>query len=286
MKPFEFIDAKSVKETCSLLSKYKGEAKILAAGQSRKPLLRQGFITPKYLISIKRIKELDYIAEDKDCVRIGAITTENTVEKSVIIKRRFPMLIEMEGYLGAVQIRNWGTIGGSLAFSDPSGDAAVALIALGATVKIVNTRGQREVPVEDFETGYLENVLEEDELLTEITIPFSPPNSGAAFTEEAVRTGDLGIAIVAAMVTLDAQKTVKNARIVLGAQSVSSFRAKKAESLMVGKKLGDNLDKVVEAAASEACPPADVLGSVEYKLEIIKVLTKRAVNLAISRAAK
>lgn len=286
MKPFEFVEAKSVKEVCSLLSRYKDEAKILAAGQSLRPLLRQGFLAPKYIISIKGIKELDYIIEDKDCVRIGATTTERTIEKSPIIKRRFPMLLEMESYLGSVQIRNWGTLGGSLCFSDPAGDPAVALIALESSVKLMTSRGQREVPVEHFETGYLENVLEEDELLTEIVIPFSPPNSGAAYTEEAVRTGDLGIAIVAARITVDASKSVKDARIVLGAQSVSPFRVTKAEKLVIGKKVGDHLDEIAEATAKDARPQSDVLGSAEYKLELIKVLTKRAIKLAMSRAVK
>jgi carbon-monoxide dehydrogenase medium subunit len=260
MKPFEFLEPKNLKEACSLLAQHSEEARILAGGQSLRPIMRQGFLAPKYLINIKGLSELEYIKEDANGLKIGALTIESDIENSPIIKEKFPLLIEMEGFLGAPQIRNWGTIGGSLAFSDPAGDPAVALIALNAKVKAVSTRGEREIPVEEFEIGYLESALEPDEILTEITIPYLPPHSGGAFTEEVVRAGDLGIAIVAAVVTLNGGKAVKDARIVLGAQSVSPFRAKEAEQAAIGKKAGDNLD------------------------DVAKVLTRRALNLAISRA--
>ena len=284
MKPFEFLEPTNLPEACSLLSQYKEDAKILAGGQSLRPIMRQGLLTLKYLINIKGLAELEYIREDANDLRIGALTTESAVEKSPVVKEKFPLLVEMEKFLGAPQIRNWGTIGGSLAFSDLAGDPAVALIALGAKVKAVSTRGEREIPVAEFETGCFENVLEPDEILTEITIPYPPPRSGGAYTEEVVRTGDLGIAIVAAMVTLDDNKAVKDARIVLGAQSVSAFRAKETEKAAIGKKAGDNLDDVAEKAAKEANPGTDVLGSAEYKREMARVLTKQALSLAISRA--
>jgi len=284
MKPFEFLEPKNLEEACSLLSQHSEDAKILAGGQSLRPIMRQGFLAPKYLINIKGLSELEYIKEDTNGLKIGALTTESAIESSPVIREKFPLLVEMEGFLGAPQIRNWGTIGGSLAFSDPAGDPAVALIALDATVKAVSTRGEREIPVEEFETGYLESALEPDEILTEITLPYLPPNSGGTFTEEVVRAGDLGIAIVAAMVTLNGGKAVKAARIVLGAQSVSPFRAKEAEKAATGKKAGDNLGDVAEAAAKEAQPGTDVLGSTEYKRHLVKVLTKRALSLAISRA--
>lgn len=284
MKPFEFLEPTNLQEACSLLSQYKEDAKILAGGQSLRPIMRQGLLSPKYLINIKGLAELEYIRGDANGLRIGALTTESAVEKSPVVKEKFPLLVEMEKFLGAPQIRNWGTIGGSLAFSDLAGDPAVALIALGAKVKAVSTRGEREIPVAEFETGCFENVLEPDEILTEITIPYPPPHSGGAYTEEVVRTGDLGIAIVAAMVTLDDNKAVNDARIVLGAQSVSAFRAKEAEKAAIGKKAGDNLDDVAEKAAKEANPGTDVLGSAKYKREMARVLTKQALSLAISRA--
>ena len=284
MRPFEFLEPQTLDEALSLLAEYKEEAKLIAGGQSLLTLLKQRFVAPTYLINIKGLSELDYIREDGGSLKIGALTTERAIETSHVVAKRFPILVDMENVLTAVQIRNWGTIGGSLAFSDPNGDPAPALIALGASVKAASTRGERTVPVEEFETGYMENVLEPDEMLTEISIPYPPAKSAGAYIKLFIRAGDIGIANVAAQVTLNGSNEVKDARVVLGAQSVSPFRAKEAEKAAIGKKAGDSFEEAGEAAAREAKPQSDVLGSAEYKKEQAKVLTKRALSLAVSRA--
>ncbi len=284
MKPLEFLEPKTLEEACALLSEHKEEAKLIAGGQSLRPILRHRLLAPKYLINIKGLSELDYIKELSGEWKIGALTTHRTIETSTGIHQKCPMLVEMERSLGSVQIRNWGTIGGSLAHADPSGDPAPALIAVGAKVKIVSTKGERELPLESFFTSYFETDLEADEILTEITVPYPAPNSMGAYLKEAIKAGDIGITTVATMITLNGKQQVKEAKFVLGTQSTPPIRATQAERAAVGKRAGDSMEDVAEAAAKEARPQADILGSVEYKLELVKVLIKRALNLAISRA--
>jgi len=190
----------------------------------------------------------------------------------------------MERSLGSIQVRNWGTTGGSLAHADPAGDPAPALMAVGAKGKIVSTKGERELPLENFLTGYYETALEADEILTEVTVSYLPPNSGGAYLKEVIRAGDIGIATVAAMITLNGKQEVKEARFILGAQGTPPIRATQAERAAVGKRAGDNIEDVAEAATKEARPQTDILGSVEYKLDMVKSLTKRALSLSITRA--
>ena len=194
------------------------------------------------------------------------------------------MLVEMERSVASVQIRNWGTVGGSIAHADPAGDVAPAFIALGARVKTVSTRGERGILLEDFMTGYLETALEVDEILAEIAVPFTAPNSGGTYLKEVIRAGDAGIASVAALVTLDGKQQVKEARLVLGAQGAPPIRAIQAEKAAVGKQAGENIEDVAEAAAEESHPITDILGTEEYKRELVKVLVKRALSSAIVRA--
>ncbi|MFC1995471.1 FAD binding domain-containing protein [Chloroflexota bacterium] len=284
MKPLEFLEPKTLEEACSLLSKHKEAAKLIAGGQSLRPIMRHRLIAPKYLINLKGLSELDYIKELSGELRIGAITTHRTVETSTVINQKFPILAEMERSLGSVQIRNWGTIGGSLAHADPSGDPAPVLIAIGAKVKVVSTKDERELPLENFLTGYYETALESDEILKEITIPYLPPNSGSAYLKEVIRAGDIGIATVAAIITLNSKQEVKEAKFVLGAQGTPPIRATQAERAATGKRVGDSTEDVAEAAAKEARPQTDILGSVEYKLDMVKSLIKRAISLSITRA--
>lgn len=285
MRPFEFLEPGNLGEALAMLAEHAGEARLIAGGQSLLPLLKQRFITPSYLINVKGLAELAYIRRDDGLLRIGAMTTEGAIEKERTVAQEFPILADMESVLAAVQIRNWGTIGGSLAFADTAGDPAPVLIALGATLKAASVRGERVIPVEELQTGYLQTVLEEDEILTEICIPRPTNGSGGAYATFCLRAGDLGVANVAAQVVLDGSRKVKESRIVLGAQSVSPFRAKEAERATIGRGIRDDLEEVGEAVAREAKPADGVTGSTQYKRELAKVLTKRAVAMAMSRAA-
>ena len=284
MKPVEFLEPETVEEAYSLLAKYKEEAKLIASGQSLIPMLKQRLFTPKYLISIRNLSGIDYIREADDGLRIGALTTQRTVETSEVVRRRFPVLAEAVHAVGTVQIRNWGTIGGSLAEADPVGDLAPALLALGARVKARSVRGEREISLDEFFVDYLETSLEPDEILTEIIVPYSPPNTGGAYVKDVVRAGDTGIVAVAALVTLNGKQAVTKARIVLGCQASTPLRALGAEKATMGKTAADNLDDVAKAASQDANPAPDVLGSVEYKVHLAGLRTAEALRTAISRA--
>jgi len=281
---FEYLEPASLSEACSWLSDYKGEAKIIAGGQSLLPILKTRLISPQYLIDVKCLLELEYVSDEKDGIKMGALTTHRTVETSPLIKERFPILAQIERVLATVQIRNWGTIGGSLCHADPAGDPAPALIALGAKVKATSLRGVREIPLGEFFVDYFETVLQPDEILTEIHVPSLPPCAGVAYSKESVRPGDTAIISMTAVVTLD-KGVVGEARIVLGNVSKTPLRAKRAEQALIGKEgTRDVLEEVGRVVAEEIHPSTDMEGSAEYKRELAKVVAKRTVGQAIEQA--
>lgn len=282
MRPFEYVEPASLEHACRLISEYKDQAKIIAGGQSLLTILKQRLISPAYLISIKNLRELEYIRENSAGIEIGALTTHHAIETSPLVKEKLPMLVDMENSLGSIQIRNWGTIGGNLCHADPSTDPGPALVALKARVKAASIRGTREMPVESFFVSYLETALEPDEILMEIAIPYPPPHTGFSFVKESARFGERAIASVAAAVTLN-KKNVKETCIVLGAIGNTPIRATDAER--VYNKEGDNsIDKAAAVAAEEAEPRSDLEGTAEYKKQIIKVIVKKALSRAAIQA--
>jgi CO/xanthine dehydrogenase FAD-binding subunit len=284
MKPAQFLEPETLEEACSLTAEHIDDCKLVASGQSLIPMLQQRLLTPGYLISIRNLAGLDYIKEDGGMLRIGALTTQRAVETSEIVKKRLPLLAEAVHSIGTVQIRNWGTIGGSLAEADPSGDPPPALLALGARVRAVSARGEREISIDDFFIDYLQSSLEPDEIITEIIVPFPPPKTGGTYIKDVVRAGDTGIVTVAVLATLDDKETVKAATIVLGGQAAVPVRAKRAEEAATGKTAADDLQAVAEAASQDADPAPDVLGSIEYKRHLAGLRTKEALRIAIERA--
>jgi len=231
IKEFEYFAPKTVAEACSLLSQYREEAKMIAGGQSLLILMWQGLVAPEYVIDIKGISDLDYIDfDDKEGLRIGALTTHRAIEKSPLIRNGFSVLSEMELLLATVQTRNWGTIGGNLSHADPTGDPAPPLIAMNARVKMVGSGGERVAALEDFSKDFFETILQADEMLTEIQVPKPPPHTGTAYMKFALMEGDSAIVGAAASITLEPGSGVcKDARIVLGGVAPVPLRAKRAE---------------------------------------------------------
>jgi len=285
---FEHFAPKTLKEALALLAKYGDDCKVICGGQSLLILMRQGLVSPKYMVDIKGIAELSYIKDGKDGLKIGATTTHRIVEKSPVIKKKYPVLAEMENRLASIQTRNWGTIGGNICHGDPAGDPVPVLIALNATLTLAGAKGTRDIPVEDFSLDYFEVDLKDGELLTEITIPPPPPRTGAAYYKFNVIESDLATASVAASVTLGAGDGVcQDVRIALGAAAPTAIRAKKAEKVLKGKKITDALLKQAgEVAATEAEPISDIYASDEYRLELVKVLVPRMTKEALARAKK
>ncbi len=232
------------------------------------------------------MSELSYIKDAKEGLKIGALTTHRAIEKSPVIKKKFSVLAEMEERLASIQTRNWGTIGGNICHADPAGDPIPVLIALNATLTTAGLKGERNMPVEDFCRDYFETALEPGELLTEIQVPPSPPRTGAAYTKFNVIESDLATVGVAVSVTLGAGDGVcQDIRIVLGASAPTPMRAKKAEAVLKGKKITDNLLKEAgEVASTEAEPISDIYASAEYRRELVKVLVARVAKEASARA--
>ncbi|GAG52814.1 unnamed protein product, partial [marine sediment metagenome] len=168
---FDYLAPKTLKEALTLLDKHQDDCKVICGGQSLLILMRQGLVAPKYLLDIKGIAELNYIKDEKDGLKIGATTTHRAIEKSPVIKKKYPVLAEMETRLASIQTRNWGTIGGNVCHGDPAGDPVPVLIALNATLGIAGSKGTRSMPAEDFSLDYFEVALEPGELLTGISLP-------------------------------------------------------------------------------------------------------------------
>jgi len=286
---FEYFAPKTLKEALTLLDQYREECKIIAGGQSLLIMMRQGLIKPNYLIDIHGISELNYIKTDfKKGLRVGALTTHRAIEKSPAIKKSFSVLAEMENRLASIQTRNWGSIGGNLCHGDPAGDPAPLLIALNATLTIAGIHGERNMLVEDFFLDYFETVLEHGELLSEIQVPTIPPNTGVAYTKFNVIESDMATVGVAVSITLTSKGGhCEDLRIALANSAPKPMRAKKAEELLRGKKITDDLLKEAgEVASTEADPISDIHASAEYRQELLKVLVRRVGKEALSIAKK
>ena len=284
---FEYFAPKTVAEALSLLSKYKEGAKIIAGGQSMLVVMKQRLLTPEYLIDIKGITDLDYIKYDeKQGLKIGALTIHRAIEQSSVIQEHFGVLSEMEGNLATIQTRNWGTIGGNLCHSDPAGDPAPVFIALMAKLKLASPGKERIIEAEEFSKDYLETDLKPNEMLTEIQVPNPPPHTGTAYEKLMVMKGDMGVVGAAVSITLKTGNGVcENARIALANCSSVPLRAKKAEKVLTGKTINnDLLTKAGEVAATEVDPPDDVHGSAKYRREMAKVFVKRVAKIALERA--
>ncbi|MCK4984331.1 MAG: xanthine dehydrogenase family protein subunit M [Desulfobacterales bacterium] len=288
MNTFEYVPANTVKEACDLLSQYGEEAKILGGGQSLVNLMKQDFVSPSTIIDIKDISDLDYIRYDeKDGLRIGALTTHRSLETSAVVKDKFFMLAEMERTLASVPVRNWGTVGGNLAHADPASDLAPTLMALGAEVTVTGSDAERVISLDDFFIGYFETALQPDELLTEIHVPNSG-QGGGIYSKFALRATDLAVVSVATHLIFDPNNSdlCKDVRIVMGSVGPTPLRSKRGEDLLKGQAIDDTLiEEAARLSAEDAQPTTDINGSEEYKREIVHVLVRRTVKEAKARAS-
>ncbi len=281
IRDFNYLKATSLKEALNLIDKHKDNGKIICGGQSLLILMRQGLVAPENLIDIKKVKDLSYIDfTPKEGLKIGATTTHREIEKSPLIKKHYPVLVDMEENVASVQTRNWGTIGGNLAHADPAGDPGAVLIALNATVKMANVNGERVMPLEEFFIDYFETVLEEGELLLEIQVPIIPPKSALSYEKFSIIKNHQGIVSVAVSITVDdSADQCKDARIVLGAAASTPIRAKEAEQMLIGKKIDERLlEHVGEKASEESDPVSDIHATETYRRYLVKALTKKMVR--------
>jgi len=284
-KSFEYCAPTNLREALTLLSKFKEDAKILAGGHSLIPMMKLRLLSPKYIIDINRIKELSYIKLRGKNIFIGALTRHYEIEGSDVIKRNLPILAEAAGLIGDPQVRNMGTIGGSLAHADPAADYAAVSLALNATIKVRSLRGERKIPAQKFFLDTFTTALKPTEILTEVIFPLPPERSGGAFAKFERKAGDFATVAAAVQITLDQNDKVKAAGIGLAAAGPKPIKAVKAEKLLIGKVIDEEvMNKVAEQAKEESDPISDIRGSSEYKKEMVKVFVKRALKEALNRA--
>lgn len=287
MKDFGYSSPKTVKEAISLLADLKGEGKIICGGQSLLVLMKQNMLTPEHVVDIKGVSELDYIKyNEKEGLRIGALTTHSAVEKSAVIKEKYPVLAEMEDNLAVVQTRNWGTIGGNVCHGDPAADPPAVFIALNAKYKLVGKNGERIIDAEEFYKGLLEVDLRDDEMLCEVMAPAIPANSGVAQDKLMAQKGDMGIVGAAVFLKVNQSTGVcEDARIALTNVASVPFRARGSEKALIGSVVDEQLlEKAGTIASQEVDPPTDVHGSEEYRRAMTKVFVKRVTAKALNRA--
>jgi carbon-monoxide dehydrogenase medium subunit len=287
---FEYLPASTVEEALELLSQHKDdEYKIIAGGQSLNTAMKHRLIAPDFLIDIKGLSDLDYIKfDEKKGLKIGALATHRSLEKSQIVREKYSVLCEMEENVASVETRNWGTVVGDLCNAYPAVDPAPPLIALDAKLTIASKGEERTVAVEEFAVDFFETTVQPGEMVTEIQIPVMPPNSGAYFTKYSQMLGDYALASVAVLITLDKKKEVcANARIGLAGVASAPVRAKKAEDVLKGKKVTEALlAEAAEVAKTEIDPISGIEGSEDYKRELAGTLLKRVGKIALERAQK
>jgi carbon-monoxide dehydrogenase medium subunit len=281
---FEYFAPTSLPEAVKLLSEKGYGAKILAGGQSLIPAMRFRLAQPEVLIDINRIDGLSYIKEVNGNLVIGALTREAELDASPLIHQKYSLLADTAKVIADPLVRNMATVGGNLAHADPANDHPATMLAYNASVVAVGPGGERTIPIDDFFVDLFTSSLAENEILREIRIPTPSAHSGGAYLKLERKVGDYAVAGVAVQLTLDGN-TCKSIRIGLTNVSATPMRATKAEAALSGQSLSEDNIKAAGAAAAQECEPsADLRGTVEYKRDMVGVLTMRAIRKAAERA--
>jgi aerobic carbon-monoxide dehydrogenase medium subunit len=287
-RSFQYHAPKTVSDAISLLRKHKDEVKILAGGMSLIPLMKLRLASPTHVVDINRIGGLEYIKTAGNDIAIGSLTRYHMLQTSELVRQRAGLLAQTASWVGDPQVRNRGTVGGALVHCDPAGDMGSAILAMRGKMKIVGRRGNRIVKSDNFFVDTFTSTVRQDEILTEIRVPIPKPRSGEAYMKLERKAGDFATVGVAVQLTLDTREFCNYVGIGLTAVGPTNLRATKAESSLLGKKVdSERIEAAAQAAAEDARPSADPLrGSAEYKTEMTKVFTKRALELAVSKARK
>lgn len=283
--PFEYDDPRTLPEALSLLAEHGEDAKVLAGGQSLVPLLNFRLARPERLIDINDVAELDYLRLENGTLRIGALTRHSLLEGSAETAAAVPLLTEAVRLVGHVQIRNRGTVGGSVAHGDPAAELPVAFTALDARFHARSARGSRVLAADELFITHLTTSLEPDELLIEIEVPVPPPRTASAFVEFARRHGDFALGGAAALVTLAEDGSCERASIGLLAAAPTPLRAREAEAWLAGRRIDEQT--AAEAAAravADIHPTGDIHGGSEYRRGLVQAMARRALLRAAERA--
>ena len=282
---FEYHTPGSITEATALLARLGDDAKVLSGGQSLIPLMKLRLASPRHVVDVNRIPGLGTIAEKDGVLVIGALTRESDLEASEIVRTRYPLLYDTCKVIADPLVRNLATVGGNLAHADPANDHPATMLALGAEVIAVGTKGERKIPIGSFFTGPFATALSPDEILVEIRIPASTARSGGAYLKLERKVGDFATAAVAAHVVLSASGTCDQVGIGLTNVGLTPIKATQAEAALKGKRPdAAAIKQAAELAAAAAQPSDDLRGSAEYKKDLVRVLTARALRRAVERA--
>ena len=281
---FDYHSPGSLEEALSLLEQLGDEAKILAGGHSLIPAMRFRLAMPENLVDINGVTDLDYIREADGWLAIGALTRESALEESQLVQDRYPLLADTAEVIADPLVRNLATVGGNLAHADPANDHPATMLAYGAEIAVQGPGGARTILIDEFFTGLFETSMAANEILTEIRIPEPGAGSGGAYLKVERKVGDYAISAAAVQLTMDGD-TCTGIRIGLTNVSPSPIRATEAEKVLTGQVLNEELIEVAGQAASDQSDPSpDLRGSVEYKRDLTRVVTKRAIAKAVERA--
>ena len=282
--PFEYHRAGSVDEAVALLGRFGESARLLAGGHSLLPLMKLRLAEPRHLVDIRRIPGLSGVREEGGALVIGAATPHSVLERSPLVRERLLMLSEAAAQIGDAQVRNMGTLGGSLAHADPSADLPAVMLALGAELVAIGPKGRRAIPVDRFFVKLFTTSLSPGELLTEIRVPLPPAGSGGAYAKFPHPASRYAVVGVAALVTVSGGK-ISAARVAITGVGAKAVRASATEAALVGKAP----DAAVVAAAAEKAPEgltvrADPRMDPEYWRALTVAFTRRALATALERA--
>ncbi len=281
---FQYASPKTIPEALAVLQSNK-DAKILSGGQSLIPMMKFRFATPALVVDINRIPGLDYIREERDWLVIGALVREAELEKSHLIRLRYPLLFETSHSVADPLVRNMATLAGNLAHADPANDHPATMLAYRAQVVATGPKGKRTMPIDDFFKGAFRTALTSDEILTEIRIPAPAPRSGGAYGKMERKVGDFATAGVAVQLSLGKYGEIQQIGIGLTNVGHKVLRASRSEQALRGQEPDDRLIAQAGQFAQEDCEPGDDLrGTEEYKRNLVRVLTMRTLQRALERA--
>lgn len=282
---FSYHAPTSVAAATGLLAQYRDDAKILSGGQSLIPLMKLRLATPQHLVDINRIPGLAYVRKNDGALAIGALAREADLEESELVQTHYPILIDTTRMIADPLVRNLATVCGNLAHADPANDHPSTMLALGAEVVAAGPQGERRILITEFFAGPFTTALRPDEMVTEIRVPLPPPRSGGAYVKLERKVGDFATAAVAAQVTLAANGTCERVGIGLTNVGLVPIEARRAEASLRGAHPDDSsIRRAAELAAGESQPESDLRGSADYKRDMVRVLTARALRKACERA--
>jgi aerobic carbon-monoxide dehydrogenase medium subunit len=286
MKPpsFDYHAPRSAAEAIELLGRYGPDVRLLAGGQSLVPLLNFRLSAPAVIVDLNRAPDLAYIREEDGQVRMGAMTRQRAIEFSALVKSRLPLLAEATRWVGHLPTRTRGTIGGSLAHSDPAAEYPAVAAALDAELVIRGSTGERVVRAAKFFVGFMTTALEPGEMLVEVRMAAQAPNSGWAFEEFSRRHGDFAIVGIAAMIVAEGDR-FRSARLAACGAGPTAMRLRAAEEILERGGVDDrHIDEAAGRAAALVDPGADLHASAEYRRHLTRVLTRRALKRAVEQS--